>query len=105
MFAKVEEAILSNVFFEEIKDWESWGKVFQDIPAFEKLISKIFEKEAITYKEISHLTAGTNAVFKVDNFVVKIFAPVESGLNTEIDYNCEICQIKYMFMEILQGTM
>jgi hypothetical protein len=34
----------SNVFFEEIKDWDTWAKIFQDIPAFEKLINKIFEK-------------------------------------------------------------
>jgi tRNA A-37 threonylcarbamoyl transferase component Bud32 len=85
---------MSNVFFEEIKDWDTWGRVFQDIPAFEKLINRIFEKENINYKEVSHLTAGTNAVFKVDNFVVKIFAPVESGFNTEIDYNYELIGMK-----------
>jgi tRNA A-37 threonylcarbamoyl transferase component Bud32 len=33
-------------------------------------------------------------VFKVDNFVVKIFAPVESGFNTEVDYNYEILGMK-----------
>jgi serine/threonine protein kinase len=85
---------MSNVFFEEIKDWDTWAKVFQDIPAFEKFINKIFEKEGLAYKEISHLTAGTNAVFKVDNFVVEIFAPVESGFNTEVDYNYEILGMK-----------
>jgi len=82
--------IMNNAFFEEIKDWETWRRVFQSIPAFEKLIMKIFEKESLNYKEISHLTAGSNAVFKVDNFVVKIFAPIESGFNTEIDYNSEL---------------
>lgn len=81
---------MENVFLEEIKDWDSWGKIFQSIPAFEKLVKKIFEKEGLSFGEISHLTAGSNAVFKVDNFVVKIFAPVESGVNTEIDYTCEI---------------
>lgn len=81
---------MNNAFFEEIKDWDTWGKVFQSIPAFEKLIMKIFEKESLSCKEISHLTPGSNAVFKVDNFVVKIFAPIESGFNTEIDYNSEI---------------
>jgi tRNA A-37 threonylcarbamoyl transferase component Bud32 len=85
---------MSSVFVEEIRDWDTWGKVFQDIPAFEGLINKIFEKEGLVCKEISHLTAGTNAVFKVDNFVIKIFAPVESGLNTEIDYNYEILGMK-----------
>lgn len=85
---------MNNVFLEEIKDWDTWGKVFQSIPAFEKLIMKIFEKEGLKYKKISHLTAGSNAVFKVDNYVVKIFAPVESGFDTEIDYNCEILGMK-----------
>lgn len=85
---------MDNVFLKEINDWDTWGKVFQCIPAFEKLIIKIFEKEGLQCKKISHLTAGSNAVFKVDNFVVKIFAPVESGFNTEIDYNCEIIGMK-----------
>jgi tRNA A-37 threonylcarbamoyl transferase component Bud32 len=85
---------MNNVFIEEIKDWETWGKVFQSIPAFEKLIGKIFKKENLNYKEISHLTAGSNAVFKVDNFVVKIFAPVESGFDTKIDYDSEILGMK-----------
>lgn len=85
---------MNNVFNEEIKDWDTWGKVYQDIPAFERLILKIFDKEGLNSGKISHLTAGSNAVFKVDNFVVKIFAPVESGFNTEIDYNCEIIGMK-----------
>lgn len=85
---------MNNVFNKEIKDWDTWGKVYQDIPAFEKLIMKIFEKESLNCRKISHLTAGSNAVFKVDSFVVKIFAPVESGFNTEIDYNCEIIGMK-----------
>jgi len=80
---------MNNAFFQEINDLETWGKVFQSIPAFEKLIIKIFEKESLNYKEISHLTPGSNAVFKVDSFVVKIFAPIESDFNTEIDYNSE----------------
>lgn len=85
---------MNNEFLEEIKDWDSWGKVFQSIPAFEKLINKIFEKEDLSCKEISHLTAGSNAVFKVEGFVIKIFAPIESGMNTEIDYSCEMLGMK-----------
>lgn len=85
---------MSNIFFEEIKDWNTWGKVFQSIPAFEMLITKIFDREGLGFGEISHLTAGSNAVFKADNYVVKIFAPAESGFNTEIDYNCEILGMK-----------
>jgi tRNA A-37 threonylcarbamoyl transferase component Bud32 len=86
--------IMKNEFLEEINDWNSWGKVFQSISAFEKLIKKIFKKENLSCKEISHLIAGSNAVFKVDNFVIKIFAPIESGMNTEIDYTCEMLGMK-----------
>lgn len=85
---------MENVFLDEIKDWDTWGRLYQSIPTFKPLIYKIFEKEGLKYKEISHLTAGTNAVFRVDNFVVKIFAPSESGYNTEIDYNSEILGMK-----------
>jgi tRNA A-37 threonylcarbamoyl transferase component Bud32 len=85
---------MNNEFLEEINDWNSWGKVFQSISAFEKLIKKIFKKENLSCKEISHLTAGSNAVFKVGNFVIKIFAPIESGMNTEIDYTCEMLGMK-----------
>lgn len=85
---------MDNVFFEEITDWNSWGRVFQSIPSFEKLIRRIFKNEGLPCKGISHLTAGSNAVFRVDDFVVKIFAPVESGFNTEIDYNCEVISMK-----------
>ena len=85
---------MDNVFFEEIKDWNSWGKVFQSISSFEKLIIRIFENEGLLCKNISHLTAGSNAVFRVDDFVVKIFAPFESGFNAEIDYICEVIGMK-----------
>lgn len=85
---------MNNEFLEEINDWNSWGKVFQSIAAFENLIKKIFKKENLSCKEISRLTAGSNAVFKVGNFVIKIFAPIEAGMNTEIDYTCEMLGMK-----------
>jgi serine/threonine protein kinase len=80
---------MDHVFGEEIKDLGSWAKVFQSIPAFEALINKIFEKEGLACGKISHLTPGTNAVFMVDDLVVKIFAPVESGFDSETDYRVE----------------
>ena len=85
---------MSCVFIEEINGWDSWGKVFQSIPAFEKLIIKIFEKENLPCKGISNLTPGSNAVFKVGDYVIKIFAPIQAGVDTEIDYKCEILGMK-----------
>ena len=84
----------SCVFTKNIKDWASWGEVFQSIPAFEKLIYKIFNRESLCCGGISHLTAGSNAVFRVGSYVVKIFAPVESGMDTQADYTCEMLGMK-----------
>lgn len=70
-----------KLFTEKIGNWSDWGKVFQSIPAFEKLVTYIFEKENLPKAEITHLTPGTNAVFRVGQYVVKIYAPTESGMD------------------------
>jgi serine/threonine-protein kinase RIO1 len=79
------------LFIETIHDWESWGKVFQSIEAFRPIIREIFIKEHVSgYESISNLTPGTNAVFRAGRYVVKIFAPMESGLQTNLDYDTEL---------------
>lgn len=83
-----------NVFNATIKDWTSWGNVFQSIDAFTPLIACIYQREHLPCVSISHLMAGTNAVFKVDNTVCKIFAPKESGLDCESDYTTELFGLK-----------
>lgn len=85
---------MAYAFSEKIDGWDSWGRVFQSIPAFQKLIGRIFEKEGLPCGEISHLTPGTNAVFRVNTYVVKIFAPAESGFDTADDYACEMLGMK-----------
>lgn len=70
-----------TLFTEKIACWEDWGRIFQSIPAFEKLVTYIFEKEKLPGAEITHLTPGTNAVFRVGEYVVKIYAPKESGMD------------------------
>ena len=64
---------------------KSWGHIFQSIDAFELLVKAIFDKHGLTCEKIENLTPGTNAVFKVGDKVVKIFAPVESGFYN-VDY-------------------
>ena len=78
-----------HVFEKDITNWEDWSKVFQSIPEFKNLISLIFQKEKISFLNIQNLTPGTNAVFRVDNYVIKIYAPKESGLDSIIDYTNE----------------
>ena len=76
-------------FTHDIHDWISWSKVFQDILAWETLIEYIFRIEDLPYAKIEHLTPGTNAVFKSGDYVVKIFAPKESGMDMYSDYTTE----------------
>ncbi|WMJ89324.1 aminoglycoside phosphotransferase family protein [Anaerocolumna sp. MB42-C2] len=79
-------------YFKQVIDgWESWSEVFNSTEAFRELTRAIFKKEGLNIKEdISILTPGTNAVFKADQYVIKIFVPKESGLDTEYDFIAEL---------------
>ncbi len=74
-------------FTEEVKPWEN---VFQSIPAFEALIKEIFRREGLTFTEMTHLTPGTNVVFRVGDHVVKVFAPPESGFGSAEFFDAEL---------------
>ncbi|MFF2887221.1 phosphotransferase family protein [Paenibacillus sp. NPDC057967] len=78
-----------NLFASEINGWDSWGKLYQTISAFEPLIRSIFVKEKLHFTKIEHCTPGTNAVFKVGGYVIKIFAPKESGIDSTADFETE----------------
>lgn len=81
---------MSYLFRREINNWHSWGAVYQSIEDFRLLIEEIFAREQLTGAEhISHLKPGTNVVFKTGEYVIKIFAPSESGLDTDSDYRAE----------------
>jgi thiamine kinase-like enzyme len=83
-----------HLFCGEINNWQDWSKVFQSIPVFSSLVKFIFAKENLPFSEIKHLTPGTNAVFKVGNKVVKIFAPMESGIDQMLDLQTELFSIR-----------
>jgi fructosamine-3-kinase len=78
-----------------INGWQSWGKVFQSIESFTPLIHYIFRRESLPVSNIENLTPGSNAVFKVGGYVIKIYAPIESGLDTKPDYDTELFGIGY----------
>ena len=85
-----------NYFDFEINNWKDWGEVFHSRAEFEKLIHHIFEIEKLPkIKKISDLTPGTNAVFKADDKVVKIFVPDEAGYNSERDFAIESYGMKF----------
>lgn len=78
-----------NLFNERINGWKAWANVYQSIPAFSALITSIWKENGWMMAPIEHCQAGTNAVFKVGDKVIKIFAPIESGCDTRHDYEVE----------------
>ncbi len=77
------------LFNNNIENLESWGKVFQSINDFLPLLIHILGKHNIKYKRIENCIPGSNAVFKIDDYIIKIFAPLESEIGDEIDYVTE----------------
>ena len=77
-----------NLFTEQINNWDDWGKVFQSILAFTPLVEHIFQKENLPLAKIENLEPGTNAVFKVGEYVIKIFAP--QGMGEDYDTNVDV---------------
>jgi len=59
------------------------------------LINAIFLKHELEIGEIENLTPGTNAVFRINDKVIKIFAPIESGYSTDDDYFIELSALKH----------
>lgn len=79
-----------NLFTGEINNWQEWGEIFQSIPAFTPLAEYIMKKENLPLTKIENLTPGTNAVFKIGGYVIKIFAPPESGIDQSLDLQTEL---------------
>ena len=86
---------MSHLFSAEIKDWDSWSKIFHSIDAWEKLVKFIFEKEMLPFDDVENLQPGTNAVFKSGGYVVKIFTPAESGLDGKKDFETECFSLDF----------
>ena len=70
-----------HLFNEQISNEQDWEGVFQSIPIFMPLIENIFMTENLPFSKIENLTPGTNAVFKAGRYVIKIYAPDESGID------------------------
>ena len=68
---------------------DSWEFIKQSIDAFELLIKAIFNKHGLVYKKAENFTSGINAVFRVGDKVIKIFAPAESGFYSADYYGIE----------------
>ena len=62
-----------NLFKERIENWQDWENVFCSVAAFTPLIEQIFRLENLPFAGVENLKPGTNAVFKVGGYVIKIF--------------------------------
>lgn len=85
---------LFNALLDCIDDWHDRKK---SISSFTPLIKCIMQKENLTFTAIEYAMQGTNAVFKVGRYVVKVFVPSElashGGYGT--DFNVELFGIKW----------
>ncbi|MBE5967449.1 MAG: aminoglycoside phosphotransferase family protein [Lachnospiraceae bacterium] len=79
-----------NLFKNEISNWETWSVVFHSMEAFEPLVQYILKKENLPVVKLEECKPGTNAVFKAGSYVVKVYAPKESGMQMESDYFTEL---------------
>ncbi|PWM47413.1 MAG: hypothetical protein DBX47_00730 [Clostridiales bacterium] len=86
---------MQKLFKAEINNWKDWANVFQSITAFEPLIKYIFKEEGLPFQPLENLTPGTNAVFKVGLYVVKVFAPKESGIDMTPDFHTELFSMNF----------
>ena len=74
---------MAFLFTETIHNWQDWSAVFQSKTAFLPLVPHICKKEHLPVPQtLGALTPGTNAVFRVSDYVLKIYAPAQSGIGT-----------------------
>ena len=81
------------LFNTDITNWDKWGKAFQNIDAFSLLIEHIYKKEGLLFSEIENVSPGTNAVFSCGGYIIKIYAPKETGIK-ESEYPKELSALK-----------
>lgn len=85
---------VKTLFTEPIDGWASWARVYQFIPAFTPLVQHIFQREQLPFAPLTPLPPGTHGVFRSGPYVIKLFCPAESGLDSSADYRVELygCQ-------------
>jgi len=81
--------MIKYIFNADILGETSWRQIYQSIEVWKPLINFILKKENLPVSKIENLKSGTNAVFKSGEYVVKIFAPIESGFDGNIDFESE----------------
>ncbi|MEK8213439.1 MULTISPECIES: aminoglycoside phosphotransferase family protein [unclassified Paenibacillus] len=84
------------LFEHNLNGWDSWSSVFQSKEAFFPLAKAIFDKEGLPLvKSLETLPPGTNAVFKANELIIKIYAPIQTNLDTQQDYATELAVMEF----------
>lgn len=79
----------------ELTGRASWGEVFCSAEAFSPLVHAVLKGEGLPDGEVTPLAPGTNAVFRVGELVIKLFAPPQSGFDTAEDYRTELSALEF----------
>ncbi len=69
-----------NQFRKVIRNWEDWEATAGEISAFSCVVEKIFHNEGLPAADIRKLPPSTNAVFRVGDYVIKIYAPRQAQM-------------------------
>ncbi len=65
----------------KVLSWDDWCEVFSDYSFFEDIVHEIFDVNQLGgITNHNNVTLGTNAVFRVNDFIVKIFVPKETRI-------------------------
>lgn len=70
---------MKYLFKSQIKNWQDWLAVYQNVPEFLPLIQAVFRRENLKLKSFAECMSGTHFVARFGNMVIKIYAPEESG--------------------------
>ncbi len=74
----------------DIATWQDWCQSFQDIATFKPLIHEICRQHHLDLDHIENTFPGTNAVFKIGNYIIKIFVPDDLKPWLQDDYSIEL---------------
>jgi Putative homoserine kinase type II (protein kinase fold) len=81
---------MTNLFTHTIDGKASWAALFRSTEAFSPLADHILARHGLPRAALELLAPGTNAVFGAGGYVIKIFAPDESGFGIARDYFTEL---------------
>lgn len=77
------------LFAPELRDWKDWGRVYGSRDVFAPLAAAILAGEGLPVRSLELCTPGTNANFRVGGYLLKIFAPEETGAHPRTDWEAE----------------